>query len=249
MKNFWNEEMMNIPICQDLCNNWEMIKDEALFYLSKPHAFSKSGSPVLKYPTYTRPSLDDPSIEEKLYEGNWGIAPLGIRDPKDPKKFDDRQWTNQTGGNASITNPLYGVSQEFLEKYTKWQTGKTVDENLEFQETQFPFFHEILERHDPGCIMSAALSVLTPGTKINPHHGGQHIIRCHLCLVNDEECSITVNYETRKWKNGEIIAFQDSLRHSVVHAGTEDRLVLLFDISIEYAKKYIKDAEFQSLVG
>jgi hypothetical protein len=236
MKNFWNEEIMDIPICQDLCKNWEKIRDEALLYLSKPHPLSRDKSPVLKYPTYTRPSLDDPSIKQKVYDGTWGIAPLGIKKPKnykDNKNFDH--------------NPLFGTSEKFLEKYTKWNTGKTVDENLEFQSTQFPYFHEILERHDEGCLMSAALSLLTPGSVINPHTGGDHFIRCHLCLVNDEQCSMTVNYETRKWENGKITAFEDRVRHSVIHAGTEDRLVLLFDISIDYAKKYIKDLDFQRL--
>ena len=44
MKNFWNEEIMNIPVCQDLCNNWEAIRDEALLYLDKPHPYSKNKS-------------------------------------------------------------------------------------------------------------------------------------------------------------------------------------------------------------
>jgi hypothetical protein len=236
MKNFWNEEVMDIPICQDLCENWEEIRDEALLYLGKPHPYSRDKSPILKYPTYTKPSIDNPEVKQRIYDGDWGIAPLGIKTPKEDKN--DKNFGH---------NRLFGTSEKFLEKYTKWNTGKTVDENLEFQSTQFPFFHNILQKHDAGCLMSAALSLLTPGSVINPHTGGEGFIRCHLCLVNDQGCSMTVNGETQKWENGKITAFEDRLTHSVIHAGTQNRLVLLFDISLEYAKKYIKDADFQRL--
>ena len=236
MKNFWNEEIMNIPVCQDLCNNWEMIRDEALLYLDKPHPYSKNKSSTIPYPAYSRPSLDNPSVDQKLYEGKWGIAPVGLRKPKNYK--DEKNYDH---------NPLFGVGEKFLEKYTKWKTGKTIDQNLEYASTQFVFLHNILGRNEPGSIISAALSLLTPGSVINPHTGGEGFIRCHLCLVNDEGCSMTVNGETQKWENGKITAFEDRLTHSVIHAGTQDRLVLLFDISLEYAKKYIKDADFQGL--
>jgi len=236
VKNFWNEEIMNIPVCQDLCNNWEMIRDEALLYLDKPHPYSKNKSSTIPYPAYSRPSLDNPSVDQKLYEGKWGIAPVGLRKPKNYK--DEKNYDH---------NPLFGVGEKFLEKYTKWKTGKTIDQNLEYASTQFVFLHNILGRNEPGSIISAALSLLTPGSVINPHTGGEGFIRCHLCLVNDEGCSMTVNGETQKWENGKITAFEDRLTHSVIHAGTQDRLVLLFDISLEYAKKYIKDADFQGL--
>jgi aspartyl/asparaginyl beta-hydroxylase (cupin superfamily) len=236
MKNFWNEEIMNIPVCKDLCNNWETIRDEALLYLDKPHPYSKNKSSTIPYPTYSIPSLDDPSVDEKLYEGKWEIAPVGLKKPKNYK--DDKNYDH---------NPLFGLSEKFLEKYTKWKTGKTIDENLEYAATQFVFLHNLLQRNEPDSIMSASLSTLTPGSIINPHVGGEHFIRCHLCLINDEGCSITVNGETQKWKNGKITAFKDSERHSVVHNGTKTRLVFLFDISIEYAKKYISDLDFQSL--
>lgn len=235
MKNFWNEEIMDIPVCRDISQNWQSIRDEALAYLDTPHPYSRDKSPTIPYPIYRVPTIDNPEATERLYEGQWGIAPLGVKRSKDT--------------NHKSSSNIFGASEKFLEKYTKWKSGKTIDENLEYASTKFMFFHELLQKHDEGCLMSASLSLLTPGTIIKPHFGGDHFIRCHLCLVNDEACSITVNGETQKWENGKITAFEDRLRHSVEHLGTQDRLILIFDISIEYAKRYIKDAEFQSLVS
>lgn len=236
MKNFWNKEVMEIPVCQELCNNWEAIRDEALYYLDTPHPYSRDKSPTIPYPIYRVPTVDDPNATERLYEGQWSIAPVGLKKPK--KYKDDKNYDH---------NPLFGVGEKFLEKYTKWKTGKTIDENLEYASTQFPFLHNLLGKNEPDSVMSVSLSLLTPGSVINPHTGGDDFIRCHLCLVNDEGCSMTVNGETQKWENGKITAFEDRLTHSVIHAGTKNRLVLLFDISLEYAKRYIKDEDFQGL--
>ena len=59
-------------------------------------------------------------------------------------------------------------------------------------------------------------STMKPGTMINAHYGPANIrLRCHLPLVvpNDQSAFLRVGGDTKMWKEGEPIVFDDSYEH------------------------------------
>jgi hypothetical protein len=97
-----------------------------------------------------------------------------------------------------------------------------------------------LERE--GHLRNVFVSRLIPGSVINPHRGWTpDYLRIHLCLAEDPGCRITVGPVTRTWKTGQLLAFKDggAHLHSVVHEGTHERIILSYDLSLNYLKPFI----------
>lgn len=71
-------------------------------------------------------------------------------------------------------------------------------------------------------------SVLHPGTHVFSHCGPTNCrLRAHLGLKVPEKTSIRVATETRTWRDGQWLIFDDSYEHEVWHNGTSPRLVLI----------------------
>ena len=82
-------------------------------------------------------------------------------------------------------------------------------------------------------IISCDYSFLEANTHILPHKGySKMVLRCHLPLIvpNEELCAIRVGNETRHWKEGELLIFDDSYDHEAWNKSNEKRVVLMFDI-------------------
>ncbi|XP_055688759.1 aspartyl/asparaginyl beta-hydroxylase isoform X2 [Lutzomyia longipalpis] len=74
-------------------------------------------------------------------------------------------------------------------------------------------------------------SVMHPGTHIWPHCGPTNCrIRAHLGLHVPPGTFIRVAEETKSWREGKMLIFDDSFEHEVWHNGTDVRLVLIVDI-------------------
>jgi hypothetical protein len=79
----------------------------------------------------------------------------------------------------------------------------------------------------------AEFSRLEPGTVVKPHTGRSNTrIRLHLPLVVPQgELGIEVAGEVRRWRAGQVLAFDDSFVHRAWHNGSsEPRIVLIVDI-------------------
>lgn len=73
-------------------------------------------------------------------------------------------------------------------------------------------------------------SVMHPGTHVWPHCGPTNCrLRAHLGLVVPPKTYIRVAQETRSWREGKVLIFDDSFEHEVWHNGTDFRLVLIVD--------------------
>ena len=82
-------------------------------------------------------------------------------------------------------------------------------------------------------ILSCDFSYMEPHTHILPHKGySKMVLRCHLPLIipDEELCAIRVGDETRHWKEGELMIFDDSFEHEAWNKSNEKRVVLMFDI-------------------
>lgn len=112
-----------------------------------------------------------------------------------------------------------------------WRSGEPVAINAE----RCPATMAALE-HAPmpritGRSPMALWSRLSPGTHIKPHHGLLNTrLICHLPLIVPEGCALRVGNETREWREGEMLIFDDSIEHEAWNQATSDRIVLLFEI-------------------
>ncbi len=78
---------------------------------------------------------------------------------------------------------------------------------------------------------SVLFSVLRPGTRIPPHHGFMNArFICHLPLIVPPRCGLRVGNESRTWREGETVIFDDSIEHEAWNGSDEPRVVLIFDV-------------------
>jgi aspartyl/asparaginyl beta-hydroxylase (cupin superfamily) len=77
----------------------------------------------------------------------------------------------------------------------------------------------------------AMVSVLKPGTHIQPHTGMLNTrLICHIPLIVPDGCRLRVGGETRDVVFGKAMIFDDSVEHEAWNQGKADRAVLLFEI-------------------
>jgi aspartate beta-hydroxylase len=82
-----------------------------------------------------------------------------------------------------------------------------------------------------GRTPTALFSLLRPGTHIPAHHGFLNTrLICHLPLMVPPECALRVGNETRAWREGEVVIFDDTIEHEAWNRSQELRVVLLFDV-------------------
>ncbi len=112
-------------------------------------------------------------------------------------------------------------------------------------------------------ITSCDFSSLKPHTHIKPHTGySKTVLRCHLPLIipKGDKCAIRVGDQTRRWKEGELLIFDDSFDHEAWNFSDENRIVLMFDIPnpnwnysaqeiTKYSIEHIKDKFLLSLAS
>lgn len=74
-------------------------------------------------------------------------------------------------------------------------------------------------------------STLKPGTDLPPHHGLSNAkLTIHLGLDVPRQCGIRVGEETRTWREGRCLIFDDSFEHTAWNHDTVPRVVLIADI-------------------
>ena len=77
----------------------------------------------------------------------------------------------------------------------------------------------------------ALWSALRPGTHIEPHHGMLNTrLIVHVPLLAPDGCALRVGHQTRSWREGQALIFDDSFEHEAWNRGSELRVILLFEI-------------------
>jgi aspartyl/asparaginyl beta-hydroxylase (cupin superfamily) len=81
-------------------------------------------------------------------------------------------------------------------------------------------------------VTTAGFSRLAPGAHIAPHVGWvTTVYRAHLGLVVPEGCALRVGEQTRAWREGEVLVFDDTTEHEAYNRSAKPRTVLLFDFA------------------
>jgi aspartyl/asparaginyl beta-hydroxylase (cupin superfamily) len=52
----------------------------------------------------------------------------------------------------------------------------------------------------------------------------------HLPLIVPPGCSLRVGNETRAWREGEVMLFDDTIEHEAWNTSSDPRLVMIFDV-------------------
>jgi aspartate beta-hydroxylase len=76
------------------------------------------------------------------------------------------------------------------------------------------------------------VSRMRPGTHIQPHRGPTNLrLRCHLGIaVPDGDCALRVGDDSRPWRDGQCLVFDDYLEHEAWNHTEQDRIVLIVDL-------------------
>ncbi len=81
----------------------------------------------------------------------------------------------------------------------------------------------------PGLFI-AGFSVLKPKCRIKPHVGyTSEVLRSHLGLICPEGAWLQVEDEVHHWTAGQVVVFDDTLRHSAGNDAMTPRVVLIVD--------------------
>ena len=125
-----------------------------------------------------------------------------------------------------------------------WRDGERIDDAC----ARFPHTAGFVERLPLARIQGRAptifFSVLKAKAHIPPHTGVTNTRTIvHLPLIVPGDCSFRVGGETRDWREGEAIAFDDTIEHEAWNRSDQDRAVLIFDVW----NPYLSEAE-QALI-
>ncbi|MGA0840830.1 MAG: aspartyl/asparaginyl beta-hydroxylase domain-containing protein [Pseudomonadales bacterium] len=115
--------------------------------------------------------------------------------------------------------------------YHLYRSGEPVQEHL----ARCPKTAEALALvdavHLSGTCPNAMFSVLAPRTRIPPHHGESNArLVAHLPLVVPDGCLFRVGFDNRRWVEGEVLVFDDTIEHEAVNDSDRLRVVLIFDV-------------------
>ncbi|CAO1353719.1 unnamed protein product [Diamesa serratosioi] len=130
---------------------------------------------------------------------------------------------------------MFENEQENLRDVGDWKQFELFSRGMKTKNCKkAPFTCKLLEKFLPASTCKRGqvkFSVLHPETHVHSHCGPTNCrIRCHLGLKVPPKTFIRVANETRSWKDGEWLIFDDSFEHEVWNNGTSARLVLIVDV-------------------
>ncbi len=98
-------------------------------------------------------------------------------------------------------------------------------------------------------IACGAFSRLRPGCHIIPHTDnpppGQ--LRAHLALTGNAGVRMRIQDEYVEWEPGRILVFDTQMEHEVVHAGDDDRDIVLADFKMSETEQRALDAWYDGI--
>lgn len=115
--------------------------------------------------------------------------------------------------------------------FALWRGGERVAESIARCPRTAAALEAVGMAEIGGLCPNAMFSALAPQTEIPPHHGETNArLVVHLPLIVPEACSYRVGFEQRRWREGEVLIFDDTLEHTARNDSDALRLVLIFDV-------------------
>lgn len=201
----------------------ELLTGKRELYLQEPSVFYYPGLPQKRfYDPADFPWLEpmlalvpqmQAELAEVLGQGGDGFSPYVHRKPNRPAPntplLDNQAWT----------------------AFHFWRDGVLDEENAaRCPATMAALGHAPLPRI-PGRSPNAHWSRLLPGAHIAPHTGMLNTrLICHIPILTAPQCWFRVGSETRSWVDGVPLVFDDSINHEAKNDGSQERVILLFEI-------------------
>jgi len=206
---FWEEYIAEEPVCKQLCENWQQIRDEILD-LKKNYS-----NWFIKYPKF---KVEDPETKQKvrLYENDWTITAL----------------SKLSEGYNVENNKAEKTGKSSLEKLVKRYRSKllpTLDsiiKQLDQDEVLSNVFVSILS---PGVVIKPHVGYSEEYMRI--HLGLICDPECKITV--GDETKTWKEGEILAFKDG------GPYYHQVKHNGKTDRYILSLDIKLSYLNNYI----------
>jgi aspartyl/asparaginyl beta-hydroxylase (cupin superfamily) len=149
-----------------------------------------------------------------LAQGGEGFRPYMVSDPTRPR----------SDYHGLIDNPAW--STLYL-----WEKGAPVDEAVARFPRSFAAVKDLDLAHIGARAPSILFSRLQAGARIPAHHGVMNArLICHLPLIVPPGCGFRVGGETRPWREGELLVFDDTVEHEAWNESDRDRIILIFDV-------------------
>lgn len=115
--------------------------------------------------------------------------------------------------------------------YFLWRNGAPVEAHQQACPRTSAALAAIEMAEIGGLCPNAMFSALSPHTHIPPHHGETNArLVVHLPLVVPDNCLYRVGFEQRRWREGELLFFDDSIEHEARNDSDHLRVVLIFDV-------------------
>jgi len=116
-----------------------------------------------------------------------------------------------------------------------WKDGVEITENANRFPKTIAALKDVPLAQIPGHSPSILFSLLRPTSKIPPHTGliNSRLI-VHLPLIIPTDCALRVGNDTRNWKEGEVMVFDDTIQHEAWNNSKLNRYVLIFDIGTPF---------------
>jgi len=112
-----------------------------------------------------------------------------------------------------------------------WKDGAPVEENASRCPATIAALDKVPLTRIGSRTPLVLFSRLEPGAHIPPHGGMLNCrLICHLPLIVPDGCWLRVGNETREWREGELLIFDDSIEHEAKNPSGELRIILLFDV-------------------
>lgn len=200
----------------------DMLLGKKQLYLQQPSSFYFPGLPQRQF--YERDEfawLDEveaavPAMRDELL--------TVLADGKDFAPYVEASAERPSANNPLINNTSWGA-------FYFWRNGEIVPENAARGAATMAALERAPMPHIDRRSPIALWSLLKPGTHIQPHHGLLNTrLICHIPLIVPEDCALRVGNETRKWREGEALIFDDSFEHEAWNHSNQTRVVLLFEI-------------------
>ena len=112
-----------------------------------------------------------------------------------------------------------------------WRKGSPVNENLRRCPETSGVLTGISLCDLSGFSPNVHFSLLAPRTHVPPHTGDTNArVIAHLPLIVPDRCGVRVGFESRDWRKGEMLFFDDTIEHEVFNDGDEPLALLVFDL-------------------
>lgn len=200
-----------------------MLAGEQQLYLQQPSMFYFPGLPQRAF--FERGAFDwVPAVEAATYAIRAELSALIDENGDHFGPYVTASADRPPPNNPLLDKPDWGAAW-------LWKDGEVADGMAEICPQALAALAHAPQPIIPGRAPLALFSRLKPGTHIAPHHGMLNTrLICHLPLIVPDGCGLRVGADTRSWREGELMIFDDSFEHEAWNRGTSDRTILLFEI-------------------